>query len=90
MKEKAPKRCSKTMEKGTPEWLATAALSNVAKGMINPEQLVLDEGAGPATAVEELFGLSAFCIAAGNSSTAHEKSFMGCFRLSLQGAQFAS
>ena len=87
MKEKAPKRCSKTMEKGTPEWQTTAALSTVAKGMINFEQLILDEGAA---AVEELFGLSVFCVAAGNSSTAHEKSFMGCFRLSLQGAQFAS
>jgi len=91
VKEKAPKRCSTTMEKGTPERLATAALSNVAKDMITPEQLAgLDESAGPAMAVEELFGLSAFCIVAGHSSTAREKSFMGCFRLSLQGAHLAS
>ena len=91
MKVGAPKRCSKTMEKGTPEWNATAALRSVAKGALTSDQLDgLDESSVPTATVEELFALSAFCIAAGNSATAHEKSFMSCFRLSLQGAQLIS
>ena len=79
-KKDAMPRASRPLELGTPEVAEIEALANLVPG-----HALLRELSRNAEVSEKLFATSAFTISRAYNSSANEKEFMACFRLSLQG-----